>query len=679
MADSSLFCWVYELRGLGFLLMGWVVLFALLVATVPVAAGEGGGLREVRAAAFGFDAADATRALQSAIDSGAARVVVENTGKPWVIGETIHLRGDQEIVFGEGVEVVAKAGAFRRKSDVLFGADGKRNIALSGRGAVLRMRKADYQGDAYERSEWRHALQLRACTNVTVMGLTLAESGGDGIYLGAGKGGEPCLGVTIRDVVCLDNHRQGISVISAEDLLIEGCALKGTRGTPPQAGIDFEPNRPNERLVNVVMRRCVTEGNAGGAYLFALHQLRGTSAPISIRLEGCAARGDERGAVRFHVVNAEDSGALKGKCEFVDCRFGTAAPPLVSISGNAPGGVAIRFERCALDATGLKDAARLPVEFVVRAGDVGPIGGVTFLDCVVEETMDRAPIGYAGGGFGWGIEGVAGNLSVKRGGARTDHVLDAATLAKWIPAARFRRFARTAHGPGDMRPLVSGEFRAGPGKPARVRGKVSYLLWAEKGDEVVIAGKVLPVGRGEAGTLELALTAPSGKAMKGLEISAGGSPESRFVAPETGAYQLACARMQGGSTLEFDSPSHRLCIFTSGEPIGLFRSLVPLYFSVPVGTSAFGIRVAGAGGAEKVGIEVVDPTGRVVASRDALADMEQFVFEGDGGVRAGTWEARFKKPADGVFEDFSLVAEGIPSVFAWRKDALLGPGAGADR
>lgn len=658
---------------------GWV--FSLVVLAVGAQGPGAPEVRpaEVRAATFGFDAADATRAVQSAIESGAARVVVENMGKPWIVGETIRLAGDQEVVFEEGVEVVAMAGAFAGKTDALFDADGKRGITLSGRGAVLRMRKADYQGDGYEKSEWRHLLRFRACTNVAVVGLTLAESGGDGIYLGAGKDGAPCLGVSIRDVVCLDNHRQGISVISAQDLLIEGCVLKGTRGTPPQAGIDFEPNRPNERLVNIVMRRCVTEGNVGGGYLFALQGLRGASAPISIRLEGCAARGDERGAVRFHVVNAEGADALKGKCDFVDCSFGAAGPPLVSISGNAPDGLAIRFERCALDATALVDPGRLPVEFGVRASDVGPIGGVTFVDCLIEDPIERAPLGYAGGRFGWGIDAVAGNLSVKRGAARTDHVLDAATLAKWIPAVRFRRFARTAHVPGDMRPLVSGEFRAGQGKPARVRGKVSYLLWAEKGDEVVIAGKVLPVGRGEAGALELALTAPSGKAMKGIEIPFGGSPESRFVAPETGAYKLACARMHAGLTLELDSPSHRLCLFAAGEPIGLFRSMAPLYFSVPGGTLAFGLRISGAGGAEKVGVEVADPTGRVVASRDALADTEQFVFEGAGGVRAGTWEVRFRKPADGVLEDFSIVAEGIPSVFAWRREALVGPVAGADR
>lgn len=650
---------------------GWV--FSLVVLAVGARGPGAPEVRpaEVRAATFGFDAADATRAMQSAIESGAARVVVENMGKPWIVGETIRLAGDQEVVFEEGVEVVAKAGAFAGKSDALFDADGKRGITLSGRGAVLRMRKADYQGDGYEKSEWRHLLRLRACTNVAVVGLTLAESGGDGIYLGAGRDGAPCLGVSIRDVVCLDNHRQGISVISAQDLLIEGCVLKGTRGTPPQAGIDFEPNHPGERLVNCVMRRCVSEGNAGGGFLFALHQLRGESAPIAIRLESCEARGDAREAVRFHVVNADDGGALRGSCEFVGCKLGTAGSPPVSISGNASGGVAIRFERCTLDATALVDPGRRPVEFVVRPADAGPIGGVTFAGCVIEDTIERAPIGYAGGRFGWGIEGVSGTLSVRRGGKSADHDLDAATLAQWIPVARFRRFERRGYEAADFWPCAEGEYRGASAGAPRVRGAVAYLLWAEKDSEVVLSGEIVAVGRGAPGAMTLGVKAPSGNDLEALKIPAPGSRELRFTAPETGAYEISCHKMDGASTLRLDSVSHRLCLFAPRQPIGLFRSVVPLYFAVPAGTGAFGLRVAGAGGVEKVGLEIVDASGRVVVSRDAVGETEQFVFEGDDTVRGGLWELRFRKPADALLEDFSIVAEGIPSVFAWRKEALL--------
>ena len=54
-----------------------------------------------------------------------------------------------------------------------------------------------------------------------------------GVYLGAGKNGAPNRHVRIREVTCTDHHRQGISVITAENLLIENTILKNTAGTPP--------------------------------------------------------------------------------------------------------------------------------------------------------------------------------------------------------------------------------------------------------------------------------------------------------------------------------------------------------------------------------------------------------------------------------------------------------------
>ena len=43
--------------------------------------------------------------------------------------------------------------------------------------------------------------------------------------------------MTIDNVKCLDNNRQGISVISAENLLIRNSEFSGTYGAAPMAGI----------------------------------------------------------------------------------------------------------------------------------------------------------------------------------------------------------------------------------------------------------------------------------------------------------------------------------------------------------------------------------------------------------------------------------------------------------
>ena len=140
------------------------------------------------------------------------------------------------------------------------------------------MWKSDYDDKAqYTHAEWRHVLCFKSCGGVRVTGLTLADSGGDGIYLGVGRCGVPCSEVVLRDVVCTNNYRQGISVIHARNLLIEGCTFTGTWGAVPEAGIDFEPNLEWEGLENCVLRNCVSENNRGDAYTFYLRPLRAQS------------------------------------------------------------------------------------------------------------------------------------------------------------------------------------------------------------------------------------------------------------------------------------------------------------------------------------------------------------------------------------------------------------------
>ena len=80
--------------------------------------------------------------------------------------------------------MLAKKGAFHGKGDSLFSAANKSNIKLTGYGAphtVLQMRRDDYASPEYSKAEWRTVLEFTSCTNVTISGMTLAESGGDGI------------------------------------------------------------------------------------------------------------------------------------------------------------------------------------------------------------------------------------------------------------------------------------------------------------------------------------------------------------------------------------------------------------------------------------------------------------------------------------------------------------------
>ena len=329
---------------------------ALTIATqvASAAAPDPQAIAEVRAGKravahaswWGFQPEESTAALQAAIDSGAKKVVVEKMASPWIVDQ-LRLASDQELFFEAGAEVLAKQGAFHGAADSLFSAANKKNIKLIGPGATLRMRRADYDSADYTHAEWRHVLKFHGCTRITIEGLTLAESGGDGIYLGAGSGGAPCKDVVIRDVICDRNYRQGISVISAENLLIERCVLKDTAGTPPAAGIDFEPNLANERLVNCVMRDCTIENNQGYALHVYAPNLDGTSQPLSIRVENCVTRGTNARSASI-VVSSGPKGPVKGLIELINCRFEDTGTTAITIASTTPRGVRLRMVDCTL-------------------------------------------------------------------------------------------------------------------------------------------------------------------------------------------------------------------------------------------------------------------------------------------------------------------------------------------
>ena len=318
--------------------------------------------RVVKASWWGFDETESTKALQAAIDSGADKVIVQNVGKPWIV-DKIQLASDQELYFEKDCVILAKRGAFKGKNDSLFTATLKQNVTLNGNGATFRMWKVDYHTDAYAKAEWRNCLSILSCTNMKVYGLTLADSGGDGIYLGVAKSGVTNTNVHIKDVICDGNNRQGISVISAENLLIEDTVLKNTSGTAPQAGIDFEPNHPGEKIVNCVMRNCVAENNAGGAYALYLRPLVGTSAPISVRIEDCVSRGTNAISVSLNTSNGGPNGPPQGLIEFVNCRFEDTGTAGISVQDIPVDGCRVRFENCTIADTGDKPKRATPIMF----------------------------------------------------------------------------------------------------------------------------------------------------------------------------------------------------------------------------------------------------------------------------------------------------------------------------
>ena len=408
--------------------------FAAVMAAAPdnaaIAEVAAGKRTTANAAWWGFSKNDSTAALQAAIDSGAKQVVVPYMGEAWIV-RPIKLRGNLELVFEPGVLVLAKRGEFQGPGDSLFTAVDAENLTIRGYGATLRMWKSDYQKPPYKEAEWRMGIAIRGCRNVLIEGVRVESSGGDGFYVDGGGARKWSENVTIRNSVAHDNHRQGLSVISVENLLVENCVFSATSGTPPEAGIDLEPDTPNQRLVNCVIRNSVFESNSGHAMLIYMRPLDHTSPPVSIRFENCHARMgsagmapgdfkdiDQRGWAGMAIGTAKDDGP-QGLIEFVNCTTENTGKEGVRIFDKSSTGVKVRFVNCSwrnpwISAHRDAPEPRVPILIQERHREVtARPGGLEFVNCYVYDDVPRPALFYDDDSGEVPLSGIHGKITVR--------------------------------------------------------------------------------------------------------------------------------------------------------------------------------------------------------------------------------------------------------------------------
>ena len=628
-----------------------------------IAAVAGGTIKEAKASWWGFNPKDSTAALQAAIDSGVPKLIVEKMAGPWIV-TPITLVSDQEIVFEEGVVVLAKRGEFKGGNDSLFKASGKKNITLRGYGATWRMWRDDYANpDLYSKAEWRMCLALGGCTNIKVLGLTLAESGGDGIYLGVGANWATNKDILIKDVTCDKNYRQGISVITAENLLIEGCKLINTGGTNPRAGIDFEPNHPEERLINCVMRDCRMENNEGDGIVMYLAPLDATSKDISLRFENCHSVGD-RAAARY-AVRGGTNRAPAGLVEFVNCVFESSKNEAIAVCKPADRGL-VRFQNCTI----IKPGAT-PILLSSGHGANAPAGGVEFVDCVIQGAGEGNPMAFVDGG-GVGLAGVGGTLINDKGGQRETIILTDKVMAEWMPVLSWKIVPHMSLEELTLKPLVkqadAEKYAFGFGN---VRSQGRFLLHANKGDQVAFTVDFFQVGSYGGNPIPVIVSAPSGKEAHRVKIPYQEQTAVTFTAPETGIYRIVAN--PGANRLRITDCTNPLNLNGEGGAIRLISAPGDYYFWVPAGTAEFAVRVAGEGTGEHIRAMLINPEGKIVDEVDNTAATYQFEIEQPADTPGKVWIIRLARPTASAWEDHYLDLRGVPPIVAPSREALLVP------
>ncbi len=602
----------------------------------------------VKASSFGFDAEDATVALQKALDSGAGKVIVDNMGKDWII-RPVFLRSNQEVVIAKDVTVRARRGEFKGFGDSLFNLNDVSNVTLRGEaGAALVMNKKDYDNPAlYRHAEWRHCISIRGAERIVIRDLAVKSSGGDGIYIARGAK-RPCSrDITIDNVAAEDHYRQGISVISAENVTIKNSKFVKTSGTAPQCGIDFEPNFPKESLSNITIDNCEFNENASAGIMFHISGMNEKSPPLSVTVRNSRIVSNLSGII----VTVK---TMKGKLLFENCLVESNRGIPFLLNEKDDQGMEIILKNVTFRNSQSGEAV------IALAGGRADMGNITFDN--VRIIGGNPPIVF-NGMTGYGLTTLSGSLLC----GKAPEQLKRFDLAGFVNANRPNPSERNIQiRDVDVKTLVPSTGRTVKGgEQIRIRKAFRFVQSVPGPGEYPIRFTGYKVGK-------------TPFKLQGLLRDPNGAVYDRFTTDRTDyTYPLKIKGGGGIYLVEVNAGGHCLSLHPSGsgqsiladQPVNLFGGLNNrFYFTVPANAEEVAVE-ATATIMEPVDVQILDAAGKVVKEirNNKTAALMKVPREKTG--KAEVWSIRFPRTTEDY--SFRICAPALPLVSAAPENLLI--------
>jgi len=241
---------------------------------------------------------DDTDALQSAIDR--ASVVRGKVFVPrgiYLVNAVkgISIRNNLLLHFDEGA--ILKAAPTENANYSILRISNASDVVIVG--GVLQGERYAHLGRT---GEWGMGVYVEKSHGVVIKNLISKDNWGDGFYV-AGASSD----VRFCSVVADGNRRQGLSIVSAENILVKNSIFINTKGTSPEAGIDIEPNEAQSvSRVNIINSK-ILRNNGSGVAAYASSQKR-KSLISNIRIEDSEIAGNLRAGIMmvdvsgFHIL-----------------------------------------------------------------------------------------------------------------------------------------------------------------------------------------------------------------------------------------------------------------------------------------------------------------------------------------------------------------------------------------
>ena len=174
-------------------------------------------------------------------------------------GKGIRLPSNCVLRMTSGATLKAKPNALARYG-VVWLKDVVNSHVIGGR---IKGERVSYSG---RKGEWGMGVWMNSAKGCSVRQTTISDFWGDGVCVCSVDpiAGTECEDILLDGIHCDNNRRQGVSVVSAKRVRILNSLFTRTLGTPPSAGIDFEPDPGSAVVEDCVVRNCIFDDNMIG-------------------------------------------------------------------------------------------------------------------------------------------------------------------------------------------------------------------------------------------------------------------------------------------------------------------------------------------------------------------------------------------------------------------------------
>lgn len=121
--------------------------------------------------------------------------------------------------------------------------------------------------------QWGMGIRIHDSQHIKVYNSNIYNMWGDGIYITSYSNTNKSNDILIKYGLINNVRRNGISIISGQNIIIDSIQIANTNGHKPASGIDIEPNTKNDVLKNINIKNVFTYNNELDGITMGLNNL----------------------------------------------------------------------------------------------------------------------------------------------------------------------------------------------------------------------------------------------------------------------------------------------------------------------------------------------------------------------------------------------------------------------